>query len=112
MEGPTRFVHPPRIEGMEPLISPEDWDEIDRMFDTVLDVPEPDRAAFLAEACAGRPLVRRQVELLLVAGDEAKASDFLAPLPHQLNGSSVRQFMGEEQLPAGEKVGEPSSLRA
>jgi len=90
---------------MEPLISPEDWDEIDRMFDTVLDVPEPDRAAFLAEACAGRPLVRRQVELLLVAGDEAKASDFLAPLPHQLNGSSVRQFMGEEQLPAGEKVG-------
>ncbi len=105
MEGPTRVVHAPRIDGTEPLISPGDWDEIDRIFDAALDVPEPDRAAFLAEACAGRPFVRRQIELLLAAGDEAKESDFLAPLPHQLNGSSVRQFMGEEQLPAGEKVG-------
>ncbi len=105
MEGPTRVVHPPRIDGMEPLISPEDWDEIDRIFDAALDMPVPERAAFLAEACAGRPIILRQIERLLAASDEAKEADFLAPLPHQLNGASVRHFMGEEQLPAGEKVG-------
>ncbi|MEZ4699307.1 MAG: protein kinase [Rhodothermales bacterium] len=105
MEGPTRVWGAPRTDGAAPLISPEDWEEIDRIFDQVLDAPASERAALLDTACEGRPLIRRQIELLLAASVEAQQEDFLAPLPHQLDGGMIRQFVGEEQLRAGERVG-------
>jgi len=47
------------------------WDEIDRLFDQALDVPAPERAAWLDRACAGDPGCRQQVEALLQADEAA-----------------------------------------
>jgi len=43
------------------------WQEIDRLFDAVLDREPAERASFLAEACAGDDELRREVEALLAA---------------------------------------------
>jgi serine/threonine-protein kinase len=91
-------------DGASYMITPGEWDEIDRLFDEASDLPEADQPAFLDAACAGRPLVRRQIELLLVASQEA-GDDFLAPLPHRLDGNALRPFLGEEQLLPGQRVG-------
>jgi eukaryotic-like serine/threonine-protein kinase len=45
----------------------ERWREVDRIFDAALDRPPGERTAFLDEACAGDPVLRREVERLLAA---------------------------------------------
>src|SRR5687768_14543533 len=47
------------------------WQEIDRLFDAVLEREPAERASFLAEACADDDELRREVESLLVAHDRA-----------------------------------------
>ena len=49
----------------------ERWQEIDRLFDAVLEREPAERAPFLAEACAGDEDLRREVESLLAAHDGA-----------------------------------------
>ena len=49
----------------------ERWQEIDRLFDAVLEREPAERASFLAEACAGDEDLRREVESLLAAHDGA-----------------------------------------
>jgi len=60
----------------------EQWHEVDRLFAAALDRPPAERPAFLEEACAGDPDLRREVERLLVA-DQA-ASQFLSRSPGEL----------------------------
>jgi eukaryotic-like serine/threonine-protein kinase len=51
------------------------WPEVERVYQAAVDLPDAARAAFLAEACAGDDILRREVEILLdVARD---AEDFL-----------------------------------
>lgn len=52
------------------------WQNIKRIFQAVLDVPEPDRAATLAELCDGDDDVRREVESLLA---NHRADEFIEP---------------------------------
>ena len=49
----------------------ERWQEIDRLFDAVLEREPAERASFLAEACAGDEDLRREVESLLAAHEGA-----------------------------------------
>jgi len=51
------------------------WEDIDALFDRVLDLPSTDRAAFLDEACRDVPELRDALERLLRA--EAEARRFL-----------------------------------
>ena len=44
---------------------PELWERIERLYHEALERAEPERAAFLAEACAGDEELRREVESLL-----------------------------------------------
>ena len=46
-------------------MTPERWAQIDRIHTAALDRPMAERAAFLDEACAGDPALRREVESLL-----------------------------------------------
>ena len=48
------------------------WHEIERIFDETVDLPEADRAAFIAQACDGDQTLQREVESLLAAHQQAK----------------------------------------
>jgi len=48
-------------------VPPLDWDEVERLFTTALALPDAEARAWLAAACAGRPLLHAEVEALLAA---------------------------------------------
>lgn len=50
----------------------ERWEQIDRLFDAVLEREPAERASFLANACAGDDELRREVESLLAAHERAE----------------------------------------
>src|SRR5499426_1835102 len=50
---------------MRPEQTQELWDRIERLWNAALELPQPERAAFLAEACEGDEELRREVESLL-----------------------------------------------
>ncbi len=58
-------------------MTPERWAQIDQLLAKVLEQPNAERAAFLAKACAGNEELRRELESLLAAHQEAEA-DFLS----------------------------------
>ena len=53
-------------------MTPERWAQIDRIHTAALDRPLAERAAFLDEACAGDPSLRREVESLLAYASAAE----------------------------------------
>jgi eukaryotic-like serine/threonine-protein kinase len=50
------------------------WDAVDRLYHAALAQPANERAAFLADACAGDEKLRREVESLLAQGASAEAA--------------------------------------
>src|SRR5262245_54898310 len=54
-------------------LSPDRWDAVERLYHAVLARPVSERAAFLAEACAGDEELRRDVESLLAQDASAAA---------------------------------------
>jgi serine/threonine-protein kinase len=46
-------------------VEPERWRQIERLFESALERPERDHAAFLERACAGDDELRREVASLL-----------------------------------------------
>ena len=55
--------------------TPERWQQVSAVLDEALELPAPDRAAFLDRACAADPSLRPEVDALLAA--EAASSGFL-----------------------------------
>ena len=55
-------------------MNPETWARIQELFNHVIDLDEPARSAFLAEACGDEPQLRRQIEDLLRASEYGGAS--------------------------------------
>lgn len=47
------------------MMDPKLWERIEAICFAALERPPADRAAFLEEACAGEPELRREVESLL-----------------------------------------------
>ncbi len=89
-------------------LSDSEWEEVDRLFDEALDRPPQERAAFLEEACGGRPALREEVEALLeMEADssaflEQEAVSFAAPAYEPDEGESI----AEDPLAApGRRVG-------
>ena len=60
-------------------MTPQRWQQIKELFHAALDVPVPQRAAFLAQACATDEALREEVESLLTADE--KPGPFLAQSP-------------------------------
>lgn len=48
------------------------WNEIDKLLDTALELEPEKRKAFLDEACAGDPSLRKEIEALLAADEKAR----------------------------------------
>jgi serine/threonine-protein kinase len=75
-------------------LSDSDWKEVDRLLDAALDRPPGERAAFLDEACDGRPRLREEVESLLAAEEassflEQEAMSFAAPAYDPEEGEGI-----------------------
>lgn len=82
------------------------WSEIEYIFAETLELPEADRAAFIAQACNGNQTLQREVESLLAAHQQAKG--FLAPSAAPL---SAKQFLpGSLAITAAHRIG-PYQLR-
>jgi eukaryotic-like serine/threonine-protein kinase len=56
---------------MERLMRPERWQQVDRLFQSALECAPEERAAFVNTACSGDDSLRREVEALLAADDQA-----------------------------------------
>src|SRR5438132_636531 len=67
-------------------MSPEHWQQIDRIFHAVLQRDPSQRSAFIAESCAGDPALQKEIEDLLASHEESDsfietpASDVAAEL--------------------------------
>jgi serine/threonine-protein kinase len=76
-------------------LSDTDWEELDRLFDEALDRPPDERTAFVEEACADRPRLRKELTSLLAAEAEAEgfleqeAVSFAAPAYEPDEGESI-----------------------
>jgi serine/threonine protein kinase/Tol biopolymer transport system component len=57
-------------------MTPERWQDVDRVWHAVLARPEPERAQAIVELCAGDDDLRREVESLLASLDQASAVGF------------------------------------
>ena len=90
-------------------MDPARWQEIERLYHAAHERPVPDRAAFLAQACAGDPALRHEVELLLAQA--ASADGFLEAGamaaagrtrgPSVLTGRRLGVYEVQEQIGAG-----------
>jgi serine/threonine protein kinase/tetratricopeptide (TPR) repeat protein len=54
-------------------MSPDDWREIEELFELAADMPREKREALLEDRCAGKPELRAEVERLLNSSDAAGA---------------------------------------
>src|SRR6266571_3959511 len=52
-------------------MKPERWQQLDTLFHSALELSQKERAEFLDEACAGNDLLRREVEALIAAHEQA-----------------------------------------
>jgi serine/threonine-protein kinase len=82
-------------------MSPSSWDRVNALLDAALTRPLPERAAFLRSACGDDETLRREVESLLQAHDQADdflstpAHELIAPMPEQAS-SSQDALVGQE----------------
>jgi TolB-like protein len=78
-------------------VDPERWQQVDRLFEAVLERAAAERAVFLAGACAMDPELKTEVESLLAAHDDQDS--FLERAPgaaHRTthSGNDVNEFIG------------------
>ena len=50
-------------------MEPERWQRIERLYHAALEVEESRRPAFLQNACGGDEALRREIEVIAVAGE-------------------------------------------
>ncbi|MEP7270857.1 MAG: protein kinase [Acidobacteriota bacterium] len=83
-------------------MSPEQWHKIHELFETALECPVEERAAFLTQACAGDEELQRRVEAMLVADAQndllMDRTAYRAPdtfLPSISDSDEAQSFRGE-----------------
>jgi serine/threonine protein kinase/Tol biopolymer transport system component len=82
---PTLIDHPPpaESEGHAPaLAAAPQWQQIDQLLEAALELTPAERAAFLDQACAADEVLRREVESLLAAHEQA--GSFIETPPDEL----------------------------
>src|SRR5215510_12604136 len=55
-------------------MTPERWQQVKQIFQSAIDCPPDERAAFLAQACQDDPMLRGEVESLISSHDQASGS--------------------------------------
>jgi serine/threonine protein kinase len=81
-------------------VTPERWKQIKVAFQTAADLSAGQRTAYLDRACAGEPELRKEVEALLHASDDA--ADFIeAPALEPFAGRRVGPYRLIRELGQG-----------
>jgi serine/threonine protein kinase len=82
-------------------MTPERWQQIDKLLEAALEYAPNERAAFLVEACAGDEALRKNVEVLLAAHEQA-ATFIETPaleMTAQTLAQQVRSMVGRQLGP-------------
>ncbi len=74
-------------------VDSDGWDLISGHLDHLLDLPEPERAAYLSTLMRDHPGLAERLERLLSIGGEHDFPDFLADLPALVGDSTVAQHL-------------------
>lgn len=77
-------------------MTPERYHRVNELFDAALDLPAPERSAFLASACADNPSLFQQVTQLLATHE--RAANFLVPAdatPAAIGPYKIQRVLGE-----------------
>jgi len=85
-------------------MKPEQWQQIDKLFHSMLGLEPHQRGAFLAKACAGDESLREQLEALIVAHDQA--GDFIErpAMEVEARALAANPEATESQLTSGESI--------
>src|SRR5437016_12614920 len=83
-------------------MKPERWQQLDKLFHSALEREPAQRGAFLAEACAGDEWLRRQVEALLAAHEEAGSFIERPAMEVEARGLAADEGTTEAELAVGE----------
>src|ERR1041385_228275 len=65
-------------------MTPERWQRVSELYEAVLDRPDGEREAFLAEACAGDSALRQEIDSLLAPDDRHSPLDAPVWVPDDL----------------------------
>jgi len=80
-------------------MTPEEWQEVERILLSAMDLPKSERSAYLGAACAGRLEIRAEVESLLAAHGEA--GNFI----DSAIASELRRDLPSEAMLLGRQIG-------
>ncbi|MGI8782769.1 MAG: protein kinase domain-containing protein [Acidobacteriota bacterium] len=75
-------------------MAPERHGEVERLYHAALQRSVPERARFLAEACAGNDALRREIESLLETGEIPAVSSELSVIGKQIGVYRIQSFLG------------------
>src|SRR5260370_40776192 len=82
-------------------MKPERWQQIDQVLEAALERERNERAAFLDQACAGDEELRREVESLLRAHEQA--GSFIEELPPEAAKEILQEHQSESLI--GKQLG-------
>jgi serine/threonine-protein kinase len=85
-------------------MKPEQWQQLDKLFHSALEHEPGERAAFLGDACAGDELLRKQVEALLTAHEEAGSFIENPAMEVEARGVAADQGGAQTGMATGETV--------
>jgi serine/threonine protein kinase len=80
-------------------MTPERWQQVERLYQAALEREPSQRAAFLREACAGDEVVRQEVESLLAYGPQAESFievPALQTAAQKLSTDQARSLLGRQ----------------
>ena len=81
-------------------MKPEHWQQLDELFHAALERESAERAAFLDEACAGDEVLRKEVEALIAANEQA--GSFMASPALEIEGRSFAKDQSDS--PSGSMI--------
>src|SRR5215813_5403486 len=84
-------------------MTPERWQQVEEIFQTALDLPEPQRASYLSEACGADETLRDEV-VNLIAYHETGDSVLKDLVPPEAQAKSI-DLTGEKDPLIGRRVG-------
>jgi eukaryotic-like serine/threonine-protein kinase len=88
-------------------MTPERWQQVKALFQTAVEGEANQRAAFLDDACAGDPALRKQVEALIASHEQEPS--FLESPGFEVMATSLTQDDGESLV--GQNIGSYEVLR-
>ncbi len=77
-------------------MEPERWQQVDKILEAALEKEEPERSAFLEEACAGDESLRKEVESLLLAHN--RAGDFMEEPPLEMGVAGLAKDQSQSLI--------------